>query len=48
MTADDFPSAVNDAPDALEGVKSYALDPGNAERLWALSEQLVGQRFAFA
>jgi len=41
-------AAVNDAPDALAGVKSYALDPTNAERLWQLSEQLVGQRFAFA
>jgi NAD(P)-dependent dehydrogenase (short-subunit alcohol dehydrogenase family) len=40
-------AAVNDAPDALEGVKSYALDPRNAERLWEMSEQLVGQRFAF-
>ena len=35
-------ATVNDAPDALEGVKSYALDPANAERLWQLSEQLVG------
>src|SRR5215470_10531022 len=41
-------AAVNDAQDALNGVKSYALDPRNAERLWELSEQLVGQRFAFA
>ena len=32
---------VNDAPDALDGVKSYALDPANAERLWELSERLV-------
>ena len=39
-------AAVNDAPDALNGVKSYALDPENAERLWQVSEQLVGQRFA--
>jgi NAD(P)-dependent dehydrogenase (short-subunit alcohol dehydrogenase family) len=39
-------AAVNDAPDALDGVKSYALDPGNAERLWELSEKLVGERFA--
>ncbi|MEM9407022.1 MAG: short-chain dehydrogenase, partial [Acidobacteriota bacterium] len=23
------------------GVRSYALDPGNAERLWAMSEALV-------
>jgi NAD(P)-dependent dehydrogenase (short-subunit alcohol dehydrogenase family) len=38
-------AAVNDAPDALDGVKSYALDPTNAERLWELSERLVGQRF---
>jgi NAD(P)-dependent dehydrogenase (short-subunit alcohol dehydrogenase family) len=40
-------AATNDAPDALAGVKSYALDPTNAERLWQVSEQLVGQRFAF-
>ena len=39
-------AAVNDAPDALAGVKSYALDPENAERLWEVSEELVGQRFA--
>jgi NAD(P)-dependent dehydrogenase (short-subunit alcohol dehydrogenase family) len=39
-------AAVNDAPDALDGVKSYALDPQCAERLWAVSEQLVGERFA--
>ncbi len=39
-------AAVNDADDALDGVKSYALDPQNAERLWELSETLVGERFA--
>jgi NAD(P)-dependent dehydrogenase (short-subunit alcohol dehydrogenase family) len=38
-------AAINDAPDALEGVKSYALDPENAERLWQLSERLVGTTF---
>jgi NAD(P)-dependent dehydrogenase (short-subunit alcohol dehydrogenase family) len=38
-------AAVNDAADALDGVKSYALDAGNAERLWELSEKLVGERF---
>ena len=38
-------AAVNDAPDALDGVKSYALDPDNAERLWEVSETLVGERF---
>src|SRR5262249_25553351 len=38
-------AAVNDAPDARDGVKSYALDPRNAERLWEVSESLVGGRF---
>src|SRR5262245_9692579 len=37
---------VNDAPEAYDGVMSYALDPRNAERLWELSERLVGERFA--
>lgn len=36
---------VNDAADALDGVKSYALDRANAARLWETSERLVGQRF---
>src|SRR5262245_18382829 len=40
-------AAVNDAADALNGVKSYALDPANADRLWEVSEKLVGQRFAW-
>ena len=39
-------AAVNDAPDALDGVKSYAIDPALAERLWSLSEAAVGQRVA--
>jgi len=39
---------INDAPDALDGVKSYALDAGNAERLWEVSEKLVGERFTLA
>ena len=29
-----------------EGVRPYALDPESAERLWALSETMVGERFA--
>ena len=41
-------AAVNDAADALDGVKSYALDPQNAERLWEVSEKLVGERFALS
>lgn len=28
-----------------EGVRPYALDPENAERLWAMSETMVGERF---
>jgi len=39
-------AAVNDASDALDGVKWYALDPQSAERLW--SENLVGERFALS
>lgn len=29
------------------GVRSYAIDPVKAERLWALSEDLVGETFAY-
>jgi len=35
---------VNDDPEIREGVRSYALDPEAARRLWTLSEALVGQR----
>lgn len=28
------------------GVRSYALDKGNADRLWALSEEMTGESFA--
>jgi hypothetical protein len=35
------------APAALDGVKPYALDPANADRLWEISENLVGQQFAW-
>ena len=41
-------AAVDDSPDAPEGVKSYALDPALADRLWDVSERLVGERLAFA
>ncbi len=30
---------------ASSGYSGYALDPGSAEKLWALSEQLVGESF---
>ena len=29
------------------GVRSYAIDRGNADRLWAISEEMVGQSFAY-
>jgi NAD(P)-dependent dehydrogenase (short-subunit alcohol dehydrogenase family) len=35
------------APDSSSGVESYALDTAAAERLWAVSEVLVGQSFDF-
>jgi NAD(P)-dependent dehydrogenase (short-subunit alcohol dehydrogenase family) len=41
-------AAVNDAPDARAGVRSYALDVENSERLWTLSEKAVGERFELA
>lgn len=34
-------------PGSSAGVESYALDVAAADRLWALSEQLVGQTFSF-
>ncbi len=43
---DSHVAAVNDAPEGLDGVKSCALDPQSAERLWEVSEHLVGERFA--
>ncbi|MCR2832711.1 SDR family NAD(P)-dependent oxidoreductase [Parerythrobacter lacustris] len=38
--------AEQDDSDPAGGVRSYALDKGNADRLWDLSERLVGQAFA--
>lgn len=37
---------VND-DDPTGSVKSYAVDPDNADKLWAVSEALVGERFAY-
>jgi NAD(P)-dependent dehydrogenase (short-subunit alcohol dehydrogenase family) len=37
-------ASINDAAGALDGVKSYALDPVLADRLWPLSEAAVGTR----
>lgn len=38
--------AENDDESSSGGVRSYAIDPANAERLWALSEELTGETFA--
>jgi NAD(P)-dependent dehydrogenase (short-subunit alcohol dehydrogenase family) len=37
---------VDDSEGAPAGVRSYALDPDAAKRLWSVSEQMVGQTFA--
>ena len=39
-------AAVDDA-DQSGGVRSYAVDPEQADRLWSLSEELVGQEFRY-
>ena len=39
-------AAVNDNATPRTGVRSYALDTGHAEALWAKSEEMVGERFA--
>jgi NAD(P)-dependent dehydrogenase (short-subunit alcohol dehydrogenase family) len=36
---------VEDASEVRAGVRGYALDPANAQALWALSEKLVGESF---
>jgi len=36
---------VKDVENAADGVRSYAIDPAAAERLWATSEEMVGQSF---
>ena len=37
--------AEQDDENPIAGVRSYALDKGNADQLWALSEKLVGEDF---
>ena len=29
------------------GVRSYAIDPDKADRLWSMSEKMVGESFAY-
>ena len=42
---EDCQIAQQDDTSPIGGVRSYALDKGNADRLWDLSEQLVGEKF---
>ena len=46
LYAEDCHIAEVDDTNPTSGVRSYALDKDNADRLWALSEQLVGDKFA--
>ena len=39
--------ANQDDQDTTGGVKSYAIDPDNADRLWSMSEEMVGETFAY-
>ena len=32
---------------SVDGIRRYAIDPANAEKLWAASEEMVGQKFTF-
>ena len=38
---------IDESPMSASGVLPEALDPDSAERMWTLSEQIVGQRFAW-
>ena len=39
--------AAVDDEDMAGSVRSYAIDPDTADKLWAVSEKLVGDRFAY-
>ena len=45
LYAEDCHVAAIDDANPVGGVRSYALDRDNADRLWALSEELVGTKF---
>lgn len=45
---EDCDVALVDDSSTAGGVRSYAVDPQAAERLWEVSEQMVGQSFALA
>lgn len=46
LYAEDCHIAEVDDQNPVGGVRSYAVDADNAERLWSLSERLVGETFA--
>ncbi|MBX7483925.1 SDR family NAD(P)-dependent oxidoreductase [Qipengyuania qiaonensis] len=47
LYCEDCHVADQDDEDRMGGVRSYALDADNAERLWAMSEKMVGETFAY-
>ncbi|TMM45836.1 SDR family NAD(P)-dependent oxidoreductase [Qipengyuania marisflavi] len=47
LYCEDCHVADQDDTSPQSGVRSYAIDKGNADRLWALSEKLVGESFAY-
>lgn len=47
LYCEDCHVASEDNEDTSGGVRSYAVDRANAERLWTLSEEMVGQEFAY-
>lgn len=47
LYCEDCHIADQDDEDTMGGVRSYAIDPDKAERLWKLSEELVGEAFAY-
>lgn len=47
LYAEDCHIAATDDTDTAGGVRSYAVDPDKAERLWEMSEEMVGQRFVY-
>ena len=47
LYCEDCHVADQDDEDPMGGVRSYAIDADNAERLWTMSEELVGEKFAY-
>ncbi|QYJ07667.1 SDR family NAD(P)-dependent oxidoreductase [Qipengyuania flava] len=47
LYCEDCHVADQDDEDTMGGVRSYAIDADKAERLWAMSEEMVGESFAY-